>query len=326
MINTISNPKPSRETMWAAVLSESVYEHEWPTGLTRPRIVVQQYPQIAKRTLKVSIPLQRNLWGTTGQQNLLIVTGPRICWIAFEGTAQPETWLYNLDGVSPVAFGPRQSAPLVHAGLFNLMMEVLNGLLSTDYDYFVVGPVGPVCYYPPKPDGNHRTLLSLIASMYQPESEVIWTGHSAGAVLANMTSAWLLYGNVPSIPYSHPFLQARHRVIDFGCPRFIHNSSPVPGFNLIRERHAHARDLVPHVPLGTNWTHWGTGNFLWSPKGELYKHPILVHHSLQLLVGNVGHYLSGLLTGTLRQRILNNHAAGTYRKFICGGTKNDQAL
>lgn len=314
MINTVRDPKPSPETLLAASFSSNVYSVQWSTLDSEYALPVVEHwtctnPKAPTDVLYISLPLQRNLWGSAGQQNLQVVFYKDACYIAFEGTARPETWLYNLDGVSPVNFSGNVQ---VHPGFFNLMLEVVNQLLVPDF----------VQLTEPSPNLlSGHSLLFAIADLYQQRGcprEVIWTGHSAGAVLANLMPAWLLGGNVPLIPPGHPFLKAHHRVIDFGCPRFIHSSSSLPALPVFRERHAHCRDLVPHVPFGTSWTHWGTGNYIWSPRGELYRHPILVHHSLQILMGNALHYLSGLLTGTLLRRILNNHAASTYEKFIVG--------
>lgn len=327
MINTVRNPAPSAETLTAATLSANIYTNEWPeldSEYAVPCVthVSGETPDNPLNTLYISLPLQRNLWGSAGQQNLSVTFTQNTCYITFEGTARPETWLYNLDGVSPVLFGsayPTISQPLVHPGFYNLMLEVFNQLLVPDFVFRANGRVQGSAPVPPLITGH--SLLFAIADLYQQRGcpgQVIWTGHSAGAALANLSLAWLKGGNVPLIPRDHPFLQANHRVIDFGCPRFIHTSSRAPALPVHRERHVHSRDLVPHVPLGLSWTHWGAGNYVWGPKGQLYRHPILVHHSLQLLAGNVYHYLSGLLTGTLLKRILNNHAADTYHRFIVG--------
>lgn len=320
MINTVRHPAPSYDTTFAALLSEQVYEHAWPSLPADPEaafpIATLCHGEFLASPweLYVSIPLQRNLWGSVGQQNILLRMTYSTCWIAFEGTARPETWLYNVDGVSPIAFG--KGPTLVHPGFFNLMLEVLNGLLRPDFEQ-VCSTTTDTFHPPILQPGN--SLLHAIAELYRQRGcppKVIWTGHSAGAALANLTAAWLLGGNVPLLPRDHPFLKANHQVIDFGCPRFIHSCSPSPALPVNRERHAHVRDLVPHVPIGLSWNHWGTGNYLWGPRGQLYQHPILVHHSLQILMGNALHYLTGILTGTLLRRILNNHAASTYRRFI----------
>jgi hypothetical protein len=236
------------------------------------------------------VSLSRNLVSDAASLNLVVnvFPGNETAYVGFEGTANLETWLYNLSALVPAS--PLSNADSIHEGFANLAMEVTNTALANGCSFL------------------DRILQSLRSHNV---SSVVWTGHSAGGTLAGLVP-WYLRKHYPRL-----FDEYNHRIVDFGTPRYVGASTNSgPDYGIPRTRYFSVRDLVPHTPPSLQWFHGGEPAHLPPARCPLPSPP-LVQHDLSYFIGNCWHYGVGLLTRTLFSRILEAHAMQNYLRMVC---------
>lgn len=285
----------SFERLTAAQLSAAAYEN-WEVTISEEEYR-DVHLQFLPKTLEVwasAVPLS----AYNSMQILFAIDNTSsTAWVAFQGTANPEQWLYNLSAIFTVPFPGNSGAHNLHGGFSELTHKAVNHLLLR-----VSG-------------SPHKTGLSLLESRLRNSriKTIIWTGHSAGGVLACTVPRLL---TDPSF-HSADYLQTcHHKVIDFGTPRFITGASKAEGwgFPLLRERHQHTLDLVPQTPLSPRWFHWGSSVYHYRTPGgwTTFGDPVTVEKDLLMFVRAALHYCSfSPLT-----RVLKNHSMRTYLESV----------